>query len=200
MSSTNIEREVKFLIDGSESIESVIKSLGAKLTQPRTYEINYQFDTIDHSLEKEKKILRLRQDSANRLTFKGPGEITDGIHTRHELEVAVNDLESAKNILKALGYQVSMIYEKYRMTYHLDDTEIMLDEMPFGFFVELEGQNSGEMQSIAEKCSLDWNARILLSYGELFDILKASLGLTFRDLTFNNFDDIQVGPDDFRNR
>ena len=200
MNPENIEREVKFLVDGFEPIETILKDLGANITQPRTYEINYRFDTEDRSLEKEKKILRLRQDTKSRLTFKGSGEIRNGIHARHEVEVTVSDLEDTKHILETLGYHDSMVYEKYRTTYQLVDTEIMLDEMPFGFFVEFEGHNPGEIQNLAENCGLDWDARILISYGELFDNLKTNLDLIFRDLTFENFKGIQIAPVDFAER
>lgn len=200
MKSSNIEQEVKFLVEGFETIETVLRKLGADITQPRTYEINYRFDTEDRSLEKEKKILRLRQDMESRLTFKGPGEIRDGLHSRLEVEINVDSIDKTRTFLEALGYQVCMVYEKYRTTYQLDGVEIMLDEMPYGNFIELEGDNPGKIQDIAMHFNLDWDERVLVSYGELFDLLKKNLDLTIRDLTFENFRGMIVTPADFQER
>lgn len=40
-------------------------------------------------------------------------------------------------------------YEKYRETYHWGDVEVVLDETPFGDFVELEGENETALKAVA---------------------------------------------------
>ena len=60
-------------------------------------------------------MLRLRRDSSVRLTYKGPGKTIDGVHLRKEIEFAASDFDAAQAFLEALGYQVQMIYEKYRI-------------------------------------------------------------------------------------
>ena len=62
----------------------------------------------------------------------------DGIFRRFEAEVVVSDFETMDVILRRLGYVVSLIYEKYRATYTLGDAEIVLDELPYGNFTEIE--------------------------------------------------------------
>jgi len=42
-------------------------------------------------------------------------------------------------VFEALGYAVYMMYEKYRTTFRLDNLEVVLDELPYGNFVEIEG-------------------------------------------------------------
>ena len=71
----------------------------------------------------------------------------------------------------------------------------MFDELPYGNFVEIEGELE-MLRPIAEELQLDWDKAIPASYHALFERLCKSRGLTFRDLTFENFKEIKVSPDD----
>ena len=51
----------------------------------------------------------------------------------------VSSFDNAKALLEALGYRVSVMYEKYRTTYDWGGCEVTLDEMPYGDFAEIEG-------------------------------------------------------------
>jgi len=42
-------------------------------------------------------------------------------------------------VLRALGYEPTYRYQKYRQPYHLAAVEVLLDETPIGNFLELEG-------------------------------------------------------------
>jgi adenylate cyclase class IV len=46
-----------------------------------------------------------------------------------------------QKIIESLGYVLQFTYEKYRTTYFIDDAYIMLDELPDGLFVEIEGND-----------------------------------------------------------
>lgn len=187
MSYPNTELEVKFYIYDLGELEERIKALGAKLVQPRTLEYNLRFDNHKGELARSYQVLRLRRDTANRLTYKGPGVLLDGVRLRKEIEFEVSDFDNARALIEALGYRVSMIYEKYRAVYELDGVLITLDEMPYGNFAEIEGPDAASIQAVNQQLGLDWGARILDSYAMLFQIVCRKLGLTFRDLTFENF-------------
>jgi hypothetical protein len=58
--------------------------------------------------------------------------------------------------------------------------------MPYGDFLEIEGP-AEEIRPTAERLGLEWNNRIVSKYPELFETIRQSLGLSFRDLTFDNF-------------
>jgi adenylate cyclase class 2 len=88
-----------------------------------------------------------------------------------------------------------MMYEKYRTTFLLGELEIVLDEMPYGDFVEIEGPDGESIQKVAEGLGLDWEKRILLSYTVLFDHARQALGFEFRDLSFDNFKGLDVSID-----
>ena len=194
MNPSNMELEAKFFVSDLSAIKSHLESLQARLVQPRTYERNLRFDTPEGELSQKNQLLRLREDSGNRLTFKGPGEVQDGVSARIEIEFTVGEFDQAETLLKALGYQVCMIYEKYRTSYELNGVEITLDEMPFGNFIEIEGADGASIHAVCQELKLVWELRTLQSYAMLFEQVKKNLGLAFRDLTFENFSQIQVKP------
>ena len=180
------EVEVKFHIDRLQALEQRVLQAGGRLTSPRTLETNLRFDTPGGELRRGQRALRLRRDSSVTLTYKGPGTLKDGIRTRAEVEVQVRSMDDARAVLEGLGFLVVFEYEKYRTTYSLDRFEIMLDELPYGDFVELEGSFE-TLGPAAQQLGLRWEAAIPESYHALFEKLQAARQLTFRDLTFNNF-------------
>jgi adenylate cyclase class 2 len=190
------EVEVKFFVTHLGDIEQRIRELGGEPQQPRTLELNLRFDTQDHDLERGFRVLRLRQDTRARLTYKGPGIMQQGVRTRQEIEFEVSDFDAAKAFLQALGYRVSMIYEKYRATYLLDGAEIALDELPYGSFLEIEGRDSDSIRSVNDRLGLDWQASVPSSYALLFEGLRQRMNLPFRDLTFQNFIGFQISSDE----
>ena len=121
-------------------------------------------------------MLRLRQDDAARLTYKADERVVDGIASRFEAEVEVGDFALTDVILRRLGYEVALIYEKYRTTYALAGAEVVLDELPFGNFTEIEG-DAATIERVVEKLGLGDARRMGGSYVYIFLGLKAAAGL-----------------------
>jgi len=192
----NQEIEVKFYITNLPRVQNRLAEMGALITQPRTHEINLRLDTVNYDLAKAKRVLRLRQDTRTRLTYKGPGALLEGTLQRQEIEVSVSDFSKTLALLEALGFQVALMYEKYRTALDLSEVEVSLDEMPFGNFIEIEGGDPAAIRSISQQLQLNWEARVVDSYTGLFEELRSVLGLTFRDISFTNFTGIVVTPAD----
>ena len=180
------ECEVKFFLTDVKNIQKHLLVAGAEIIKPRVFERNLRFDFPDRSLTAAGKVLRLRQDSQIRLTYKDRACKEDVISEREELEIQVDDFDTAQALLSALGYEVSVQYEKYRTTYLLHDVEIDLDEMPFGNFLEIEGPSAVCIQKTAEQLELNWEARSTMSYIGLFEKLRLG-GLEADQLTFGQF-------------
>jgi adenylate cyclase, class 2 len=191
----NQELEVKFYIENLPRIQAGIEALGSILVQARILETNLRFDTPSGDLTRAFQVLRLRQDSTVHLTFKGPAVSYEGARLRQEIEFMASDFQAAKDFLEALGYQVQMVYEKYRAVYDFENVHITLDEMPYGNFVELEGEDPTGLKNVCQKIGLDWDAQVILSYSALFDQLKNEQNYSFRDLTFQNFSGLRIEPD-----
>ncbi len=190
------ETEVKFYVREIKTIEACLQDLEALLIQPRTFEKNIRFDVSERSLSKDKRVLRLRMDDKARLTYKGPSELVRGALTRQEIELIVDDFNQAALLLEALGYEPIFLYEKYRTTYGLNGTKIMLDELPYGNFVEIEGEDNNRIRAAAGELNLNWDRSIPASYHVLFERLVQSQGLLIKGLVFNNFSELQIAPSD----
>lgn len=196
MASDGVEIEVKFYVRQLSKLEERLKARGARLVQPRTHELNLRFDTPEGDLTAQRRVLRLRRDQKAWLTYKGPSQPGLTVGVRQEIEFEVSSFEEAKNFLKALGYQIYILYEKYRQVYAVDDVLVMLDELPFGHFAEIEGADAKTIEKAADLLGLDWEARCAVSYLELFNRLKARRGLTAHHLCFDEFRGTQFTPED----
>jgi adenylate cyclase class 2 len=85
-------------------------------------------------------VLRLRKtDEKTTLTYKESLPSTGDVKHKTEFETEVSDVEAMEYIIRTLGYRLSVVYEKRRRTWHLDSVEVVLDELPFGLFMEIEG-------------------------------------------------------------
>ena len=183
-----LEVEVKFLVDDLAAMRQRVVDAGGVLHHPRVYERNIRYDNAWQGLARQDKLLRLRQDARNRLTYKGPAQNveTAQVKIREELEIEVDDFDTAAAILQRLNFEPVQVYEKYRETFHLGPVEVVLDEMPFGTFMELEGGEE-EIVAAANLLGLDWNQRILANYLYLLALVNQHYGLAIADLTFANF-------------
>jgi len=188
------EIEIKLYLSDMPAFRRRVEEQGAILIEARLHEVNLRYDTPDGELTRTAQVLRLRQDNAAHLTYKGKGDTGGEVYIRREIEFIVGDFQAARAFLEALGYVINLMYEKYRITYKLDGVLVTLDEMPFGNFSELEGPDAESIRRVAEKLGVNWEARIADSYTALFTRLKNVLSLTFRDLSFENFNGITVSP------
>ena len=191
------EIEAKFHVQNLRKIELRLLELKAQLIQPRVHEVNLRFDRSDGELRNSFRVLRLRQDDIARFTFKGPSvEKEGGILSRQEIEFEVGDFDSAKQFLEAIGFQVVVFYEKFRATYELNDTHIMLDELPYGSFIEIEGKNVQTIRSVADALGLNWEAMVKAGYHALFERVAGKYGLDVSKLSFENLESATIKTTD----
>lgn len=191
------EIEAKFHVQDLKKIELRLLELKAQLIQPRVHEVNLRFDRPDGELRNSFRVLRLRQDDIARFTFKGPSVEKDGgILSRQEIEFEVGDFDSAKQFLEAIGFQVIVFYEKFRTTYDLNNTHIMLDELPYGSFIEIEGENVKTIHSIADLLGLNWDAMVRAGYHALFERVAGKYGLDVSKLSFENLRSVKIAIED----
>lgn len=187
------EVEIKLYVTDLDSVARKIVSAGGEIGAPRVFEKNVRYENAEQTLSQRGIVVRLRQDSRARLTYKEPPhEVTDdGLSHRYEVEVEVSDFDTMELILSKLGYTPHLIYEKYRTTYQLGDVEIVLDEMPYGNFVELEGTPDAIFAAL-DTLGLSDAPRYKTNYVQLFQHIRHHLKLTFTDITFDNFKGVDV--------
>jgi adenylate cyclase class 2 len=215
MSANGLETEAKFYVRDMDKVKSRLEVLKARLIQDRVLETNIRFDLPGTPLRAEGRVLRLRRDTSTKLTYKSASIKEQGVLSREEVEFAVEDFEKAKRFLEALGYQKLVYYEKYRTTYALQPSEgfmqshtveagkpsedfilIMLDELPYGSFVEIEGSGVDAIRVIASQLHLNWDTAIGTSYNALLERARKNLNLVLQDLSFAEFSGVHVDADD----
>ncbi|MCA9934207.1 MAG: class IV adenylate cyclase [Ardenticatenaceae bacterium] len=185
----HLEVEVKFVVAGVAVVRERLVAVGAVLLKERVFERNVSLDTAVSTLYHHDELLRLRQDTAVTLTYKGrslEAEQGSEAKVREELEVTVSDWDTAVAIFRRLGFTPQVVYEKYRETWQLGEVIVTLDELPFGDFVELEGDEDA-IKETAVALNLPWEKRVVSNYLALMTAVKTHHQLSFDDLTFENF-------------
>jgi adenylate cyclase, class 2 len=100
------------------------------------------------------RVLRLRRIGNHALlTYKERLPSASSVKQQHEEETSVADPDAMASILEALGLRPVLVYEKRRMTWTLGEAEVVVDELPFGLFMEIEGAES-EILDIERKLAL----------------------------------------------
>lgn len=134
-----IEIEKKYRIDKKRLVELTAKlgELGAVFSY-ETFEENYLHR--GGLLDPLKSVLRLRKtDARTILTYKEKVSIENDFKHQIEFETEVSDVDATESIIEKLGYKLSVVYEKHRKSWHLGNVEVVLDELPFGYYMEIEG-------------------------------------------------------------
>ena len=181
-----LEIEVKFFLPKSHTVRERLVDMGATFTG-KVFEINRCFENEARTFRGQDILLRLRKDRKTTLTFKAPPKQSDNnFKVYQEVEVEVDDFDTCQVILENLGFHPEQTYEKWRETFVLADTKLLIDTTPYGIFLEIEGSKSNILD-LAGRLGLKWEERILLNYLAIFEILRREENLPFNDMTFDNF-------------
>lgn len=159
------ERELKFPVKGLESVRERLSELEAERRAPTSFEDNWVLDR-EGELLAEGCVLRLRSDSHGaHITFKGPGTFDGTTKVRKEVEIGVDNVETARALLEALGYSVARRYQKKREEWRLGSVVVALDHTPIGDYVEFEGEKA---ETVAKRCGFDVAQSEARSYLQLY--------------------------------
>jgi adenylate cyclase, class 2 len=134
-----IEIEKKYKLDKKqrERVVLALKGSGAVFAG-EVFEENFLHKGGD--LKEKAAVLRVRRiGETTILTYKEKVREDMDIKHRIEYETKVSDVEATEKIIQSLGFILNVIYEKRRKTWHFEDVEVVLDELPFGLYMEIEG-------------------------------------------------------------
>ena len=83
MSTEPVEIEVKIHVADLGPIQPILANIGAAPTAPRVYERNIRYENGEGTLTSTHRVVRLRQDTSVRLTYKEPSlQYLDGATAR----------------------------------------------------------------------------------------------------------------------
>lgn len=147
-----LECELKYLEADLAELAERLRLAGAG-TSGRYFEANTVFDRPDRSLKRDGILLRLREKQGHAvLTVKRPPEAPEpsALKVFEEIETGVDDGAAMAEALGALGFAPAFRYEKVREKWRYMDCVICLDRLPFGEFVEIEGDEARVLACAAE--------------------------------------------------
>jgi adenylate cyclase, class 2 len=164
-----IEIEKKYRLSKKQRAEVLqrLPKIGAK-RKGAEFEENTLYAGND--LDLGRAVLRLRRiGTRGILTYKERFPSRSNIKQQREDETEVADPEAMELILDALGFTPAVVYEKRRETWTLKETgkretgkrekgtagatEIVIDELPFGLFMEIEGPEQ-DIRDIERKLAI----------------------------------------------
>jgi adenylate cyclase class 2 len=134
-----IEKKYRLTVEQGEAVRRRLKEVSAEVVERAAFEENVIYS--GPGLDPRRRVLRLRRTGKRAVfTFKERGDNPSAIKRQREDETEVSDASALAAILDALGYAVALVYEKRRATWRLAGAEVVIDELPFGLFLEIEGE------------------------------------------------------------
>jgi len=177
------EIEIKFKIDKPGLIRKKLKNQEAKFLG-KVFERTIKFDTKNNDLKKQGKFLRIRTGFENTLTFKRKIKPKDiKFKEREEIELEISDPRKMKKVLENLGFTKKWIMEKYREKWQLNKVEIVIDKLPFGNFIEIEGTKKA-IQKTAKILGLNMEGKITATYWGLWEDYCKKKGIKDENIVF----------------
>jgi adenylate cyclase class 2 len=136
-----IEKKYRLTREQVEPLRQRLAEVGAEGRGSAEFEENVIY--TGPGLDPARRVLRLRRKGGRAVfTFKERDRSGSAIKRQREEETEVSDAAALAAILEALGYSPVLVYEKRRETWRMAGTEVVIDELPFGLFVEIEGEES----------------------------------------------------------
>lgn len=179
------EIEVKFKVSRPEIIRKALEKAKAKFLG-RAFERTVKFDTPDDYLRRHNLWIRTRTGFKNVLTMKEKiGRDNKKFKQREETELEISDVQRMGWILKRLGFSKTLVMEKYREKWRLKNTEVVLDKLPFGNFIEIEG-NRKSIEKTEKILGLKPQERIVLTYWHLWEEIRQRKGIKNKNIVFKN--------------
>ncbi len=143
-----VETEIKYRLDAEqfELLEQDLAGINAKFISD---ELEENVIYGGEKLQEINSLLRIRTiDAETILTFKKRLPSNSAVKEQIEHETIVENADELRKIIEHLGFDKRVIYEKHRKTWEFRDVELVLDKLPFGFFMEIEGSKKAIDEAI----------------------------------------------------
>jgi predicted adenylyl cyclase CyaB len=164
-----IEKKYRITIEQRHAVEKHMRALGFK-PRPVEFEENTIYGGGD--LRPGQRALRLRRVNGHAiLTFKRRFPTKSPIKHQEENETRVDDADATDAILHSLGFKPALVYEKRRTRWSIGKAKVVIDELPFGLFMEIEASEN-EIARVEKKIS----AETFTAVNETYPALTAKLG------------------------
>jgi adenylate cyclase class 2 len=133
-----IEKKYRLTEAQYQEMETALEEEQAEFTGE-----DFEENTIytNWKMKRDKCVIRIRKtDGKTLLTLKKKIQNHLAFKRQIEHETLVADAEALENIVAHLDMRAAIIYEKRRKKWKFKNTEVVLDELPFGLYMEIEGK------------------------------------------------------------
>src|SRR6266576_6531577 len=146
-----VEKKYRLTAKQRDVVRARLPEIGA-VREGEEFEVNTLYN--GDAVELNQAVLRLRRiDERALLTYKERVGTRTDIKQQLEFETGIENPAAVEFILEALGYYPALVYEKRRETWRIEDAEVVIDELPFGLFMEIEGQEQ-RIQEIESRLAI----------------------------------------------
>ncbi len=173
------EIEAKFLKINHDDIRNKLSSIGAKCHIPMRLMCRTTFDYPDRRLNKDGSWIRLREELDGKIELMLKSVKAQELGQTFEQPVLVDDYESAKAFLLAIGLEVKSEQESKREVWLKDDVEIMFDVWPWvPPFIEIEAKTENAVQELAQTLGLNWSDA---KFGSITPVFVDEFGMSAKE-------------------
>jgi adenylate cyclase, class 2 len=159
-----IEKKYRLTRKLRQAIERRLQELGTT-SRPIEFEVNTLYR--GGRLSEGNCALRLRRVNGQAiLTFKQRFPTRSPIKRQQEEETAVADADATHAILTALGFVPGLVYEKRRRCWDVGKAKLVIDELPFGLFMEIEASEK-EIKRVEKLLALEDVPAVMETYPSL---------------------------------
>ena len=167
------EIEATFLSVDQDSMRAKFKKAGFTLKTPKFLMQRKTFD-FSHVAPGRNKWGRVRRE-ADKITMTIKEIVGTGINDTYEVELIVNDFDTAVSFFEACNIPVKAFQENKREVWEYNGVEATIDTWPgLNPFVEIEGANEKIVQEISEKLGFDFKKAI---FGSIDMVYEKELGI-----------------------
>lgn len=167
------EIEAKFLSINKDLIRAKLKDAGFILKIPE-YLIRRKTFDFSHIAPGQNKWGRVRQES-DKVTMTVKEIRGLGINDTYEIELIVNDFETACAFFEACGIPAKSFQENMREVWVRNGVEVMIDTWPgLNPFVEIEGEDEEIVRDVSQELGFDFESAV---FGSIDLVYEKELGI-----------------------
>ncbi len=182
------EIEATFLSVDKEYIRGKFTSIGFKLKIPEYIMRRKTFD-FSNVAPGRNKWGRVRQEF-DRVTMTVKEILGTGINDTYEVELIVNDFDTACSFFEACNIKAKAFQENMREVWIRDGVEATIDTWPgLKPFVEVEGESEVIVKSVSEELGFDFSRSIFGSIDTVYEkelCIPAQTIIKLPEITFKN--------------